>query len=667
MLNSVKTKIILTVTILFLLGVTLMTTLSSLQVKKKTEESLINHSTLMVDGMGSSIVNFLGQYEKGLLQMTNAPTITDFVTEDATTNKEMANQALAIAKSEFGDFLDIYEDVSAIYFSTKDNYSVMLPYFELEDSYDARTRPWYENAVANPDIANTTSPYIDNGTGEFVITMSKAIQKNGEIVGVVGIDIFLTTLTDSLTKSELGYEGYPIILDSEGVAIVHPTENGKSMMNEPFVKDMFENGTNKGAIHYNDGDGKVAVFTTIPELNWKISAIYDNKVINKTVDDLRRSMITIALMTLVLFFIVLYIMISRMIKPLGQLKVLMGSVSDGDLTVRSEINSKDEIGALGDSFNGMIENMNSIITVVNGSASNVRISSESLSAVAEETSASSEEVAHAVNEIAHGASRSAEDAEIVTERANLLGEQINEITVKAAVMTDIATKAGEMNTNGQGQMAQLNKSFLTWESNLQSMAQVIGTLEGKVGAIGSVMETITVISAQTNLLALNASIEAARAGEHGKGFAVVANEVRKLAEQSARATEEVKVTIQELQTESRLVTTQMYETRENFKNQGSVVHDTEVTFNEISTLMADMQDSIDSVYEEIKKVDAHKDDVADTIQTMAATSEETAAACQEVSASTEEQLRAIRSVSSAAETLTELSEELSNAVNRFKV
>lgn len=246
-------------------------------------------------------------------------------------------------------------------------------------------------------------------------------------------------------------------------------------------------------------------------------------------------------------------------------------------------------------------------------------------------------------------------------------DNINELTTKAEMMSHIATEADDMNMNGLAQIQQLKTSIDDWESNFQSMSEVIHTLESKVKAIGGVMETITQISSQTNLLALNARIEAARAGENWKGFVVVAEEVRKLAEQSACATEEVKVTVQELQAESRLVTKQMNDTRENFQLQSIVVHDTGVTFEEISTLMTNMHDSINAVYAELQKVALHKNDVAGTIQTMAATSQETAATCEEVNASTTEQQHAIQSVTTAAETLTNLSEDLTKAINRFKV
>ncbi|WP_442852911.1 methyl-accepting chemotaxis protein [Bacillus sp. OxB-1] len=311
--------------------------------------------------------------------------------------------------------------------------------------------------------------------------------------------------------------------------------------------------------------------------------------------------------------------------------------------------------------------MNSLLTVVNGSAENVRGTSSNLSAISEATSESSSEVAKAIGEIAGGAVRSAEDAETVTEKADLLGVQINEITERASSMTEIAKKADNMNTNGQGQMQQLKHSFADWEADLQTMTNAISHLGSKVNAIGGVMETITEISSQTNLLALNASIEAARAGEHGKGFAVVADEVRKLAEQSARSTDQVKATILELQAESKSVTEKMTETIDNFNRQGRVVTETELTFDEISTLMKTMQHSIEGVYDQIQSVSSYKDEVAQTIQTMAATAQETAAACEEVSASTEEQLSAIQSVTETAEKLSLLSEDLSKAIERFRI
>ncbi|PID21877.1 methyl-accepting chemotaxis protein [Sporosarcina sp. P3] len=660
MLRSIKTKIIFTAIMLFILGIALMTWMTNDQAKKQSMANATDSSNAIINEMSFGVYQFMDKYEKGLALLATTDAITEFTGENG---KEVSVTEI---EERLQAFLSMYPSADAVYYSLTSKYTVIKPDDDLTD-YDPTTRNWYKLAQAQPDDVQWTEPYLDDTTNQFVITASKAIMIDGTFVGALGLDIELSALTDEIASRDIGYNGYPVLLDDQGLAIVHPSKTGTDVTNEAHFKKMYE--ADSGVIQYTDDQGidKRNIYTTIPDFNWKVGAVYEERHLSALANSLRNSMLIIALITLILTFVGLFITISRMLKPLDTVKDLMAKVSGGDLTVRSENQSADEIGELSRDFNHMVQNMNDIITVVHTSADNVRSNSESLSAVSEETSASSNEVAMAVGEIAQGAAKSAEDAETVTERTDLLGQEINEIREKAENMLEIAKQTGIQNDNGQQQMHALKTSFATTGKTLEEMSNDIDSLGGRVQAIGSVMETIMNISKQTNLLALNASIEAARAGEHGKGFAVVAEEVRTLAEQSARATDDVKVTIEELQKESHIVSEQMQQTIHTFRDQGIVVGDTENTFEELSSLMDTMQESIHTVSNEIQLIVTHKDDVSLTVQTMSATSQETAAACEEVSASSEEQLRAIQSVTEAAETLTELSEKLSEVIAQFKM
>lgn len=658
MFKSIKSKIITLVAVLFIIGMSFMIYLTNDQVGKKSAARIFESSEAIVGGLGITVQNYLAQYSQSLEQLSKSKVIADFNASNSEENEAELNVLLT-------DYMSIHED-TAVYYSTQSDYILMRSDADLS-GHKPTEQEWFEGAAASPDDVFWSTPYDDYVTGELIITAAKAVMKDGQLVGVACLDLKLSSLSAIIESVDVGNDGSVVLFDDEGMAVSHPTETGESMIDRPEVKALYER--DSGIATYTDSEGakKIQVFTTIPGFDWKISTIYGEKELRGLANDLRQSMIITAAITIFLMIIAIYFAVQRTVRPIGNLKILMDKAAGGDLTVESKIETNDEIGSLSENFNMMISNMNKILTVVNTSSEDVRSHSESLGAIAEETNAASSEVANAVGEIAHGASKSAEESETATERAELLGQQINGIKQSAESMSEMAVQTADMNTNSQDRMTDLQTTFKSSGVNLRSMNEAINTLGEKVAAIGSVMDTITDISSQTNLLALNASIEAARAGEHGKGFAVVAEEVRKLAEQSAQATEDVQVTVNELRAESQSVNEQMVDTIETFRAQGLVVQETETTFGELSHSMLEMQNSIGVIMTDIEQVSAYKEDMFIHIQTMAATAQETAAACEEVSASTDEQQRAIQSVTDAAETLTHLSEDLSGTIEQFKV
>src|SRR5690625_1032464 len=202
MFKSIKTKIIFTVITLFLLGVGTMTSISGMQVKNKTEESIIEQSTVLIDEMSHSTSNFLEQFSKGLYQLSNTTSVQDY----QGTNSEL----LLPLENELSGFIDLFKDASSVYYSGMDGKAIIRPYVDLGSDFDSRERDWFNIATNSPDKVQWSTPYVDAASGEVVVTASKAVRDSSTTTGVVGLDVQLTALMNVFAEKELGHGGYPV-------------------------------------------------------------------------------------------------------------------------------------------------------------------------------------------------------------------------------------------------------------------------------------------------------------------------------------------------------------------------------------------------------------------------------------------------------------------------
>lgn len=197
--------------------------------------------------------------------------------------------------------------------------------------------------------------------------------------------------------------------------------------------------------------------------------------------------------------------------------------------------------------------------------------------------------------------------------------------------------------------------------------QQMESLASNIANINQIIASIQSITEQTNLLALNASIEAARAGEHGKGFAVVAEEVRKLAEQSKNETEIIKSTVESILENSQQTVAVIASNADLMHSQNESVQSTQMAFKDSSDLSRSIAASISELMSKLSSMLEHKDQAIMAIQSISAISEETAASAEQVSASAMDQQAELLKVAESIQNMNDISNELQEVVNRFKL
>ncbi|AEC52054.1 chemotaxis protein [Pyrococcus sp. NA2] len=278
-------------------------------------------------------------------------------------------------------------DISYVYYGDEQGHMYIYPKIKLPEGYDPRKRPWYIQAKEKGG-AVITEPYVDAFTGKWVITYSEPVYVNGELKGVIGIDVFVSTLLDETKKIKLGESGYVVIVNQEGLTLAHPNEeyiNKLNIFQVPELKDLAEElkkNKESGYVVYNfQGIKKVAGYKRMKTTGWIVIATVPlpeitkptlkaaDAVVMKTAKTIYEGL-GIAIIIIIAMIVAMYKITSSILAPLEKLKMAAQALAEGRLKEVTEYVKQirylenDEIGALIRAFEAVSKDLVGTLTAI---------------------------------------------------------------------------------------------------------------------------------------------------------------------------------------------------------------------------------------------------------------------------------------------------------------
>ncbi len=549
------------------------------------------------------------------------------------------------------------------------------------------------DGTPNPVIAATLKGQVYTGrafvVNDWYISAYEPIRdSSGRVAGLLYVGVKqenVKSLREGIMDMVVGKTGYVYVLggkgDQRGRYVISKDgqrdgENiweAKDADGQLFIQSVVEKAlaAAPGEVSFqrypwkNDGEAqarmKIAAVTYFEPWDWVIGAgAYEDDYADAR-DHVAKAIQTTIVATLLTAFVmvllfggVAFVMAGRLVKPIRFTTDMLKDIAEGegDLTRRIRITSKDEIGELGHWFNTFIARIEQMIRELAGYGNTIQLASEQMASTSGDLAGRAEKMtgqatgaAAATEQLSGNVTNIASSAEEMSTSINSIATAIEEMSSSLREVAASSAKAAQVAVDADAQS--------------KVASETMGHLDASAIEIGKVLDTISDIAEQTNLLALNATIEAASAGEAGKGFAVVANEVKELALQSARATEEIAGQVRDMQS--------------NTKNAVGAIGSVARVINEVSEILRTIAGAVEEQSSTVNEIAGNIDqtakaaqEVAGNVQGASQGSQEIATSIAGVRVAAGENAEAADQTQRGSAELAKLSRQLHELVSRFK-
>ncbi|MBI5726927.1 MAG: HAMP domain-containing protein [Ignavibacteriales bacterium] len=562
-------------------------------------------------------------------------------------------------------------------------------------------------SIRNKAVAVSLLPLIL--TIVFIIMYYPAKEKDTNIASV---KVQVKTLSEMLAFSvgaglqgsnfELVQTAYEWAKKDKNVVFISIIDESNTPIIEYNPRKYSVSTSSVKALSINDENATLANSTEIKYLDktyGKIVLLYSLESMNSSIAEGRTTtlLITFAILLVVSFWVTF--VFKRIVKGITGLRDAAQRASEGDLSVKIEHNSQDEVGDLSLAFKKMLDNivvanqqlaeeklsvekkveeavaasvaqsrylsestgviLNEMKRFANGdltttlevqgnddiaklysgfndSVQNIRKLLTEVSEAVAATASAAAQISSSAEEMAAGAQEQSAQSDGVASAVNQMTSTILDSSKNVAIAVEFSKRAGSKAQNGAKKVNETKEAIGRIVASAMSTGKIISSLAGKTTQIGEITQVIDEIADQTNLLALNAAIEAARAGEQGRGFAVVADEVRKLAERTTKATKEIANTIKEIQNEAQDADRSMADARHSVEAGAKLNDELEIALKEILLESQNVEGEITQVAAATEELSSAAEEIGKNMEIMRQVIGESASGTQQIARATED-------------------------------